>query len=125
MSDTLKTEFTFGTHCSRLISTLQCVTQGSRIASASSVRVSVGVDNKNKIDQKETYLGAQVYVHPAYTAAPRFHNDIAIIKLQRPIAFNSGVQPACLNFVDQHRQFLVASGYGTTSPQYQVVESPF
>ena len=52
---------------------------------------------------------------------PSFHNDIAIIKLKHPIALNDGVQPVCLNLIDQHYDsFLIASGYGATTPQIRV-----
>ncbi|KAH8382491.1 hypothetical protein KR009_003895 [Drosophila setifemur] len=60
-----------------------------------------------------TVLGNPV-VHPGYDH-PAIYNDIAIIRLTRPVTFNEYKHPACLPFEDgrQTRTF-IAIGWGQT-----------
>jgi secreted trypsin-like serine protease len=51
----------------------------------------------SKADGEQSVPAAQVVVHPRYGAGGATNNnDIAIIKLSRPIKFSRTIQPACL-----------------------------
>lgn len=82
--------------------------------------ISVGVENtKHEVPKEQTYMASEVHMNPKYKGLEdHFQNDIAIIKLAKPIRFTDNVRPACFNFKNQTYDYLIASGYGTTSPQF-------
>ena len=82
--------------------------------------ISVGVNStKTPVPQSQTYAASEVHRHPLYVGMDdHFRNDIAIIKLAKPIQFSDTVKPACLNFKNQTYDYLLASGYGTTTPRF-------
>lgn len=61
---------------------------------------------------------AKVFDHPNYNSG-NFHNDIAVLKLQRAMVFNNEVRPACLprHNADYSGQNSITSGWGHTSYQ--------
>ena len=76
----------------------------------------VGVDDVSQVFQDQVYQAANVYTHPDFTNQAPFHSDVAIIELQNRIQFTDGVEKACLNYQNQHYDYLIASGFGLTSP---------
>ncbi|XP_019948632.2 complement C1r subcomponent [Paralichthys olivaceus] len=63
---------------------------------------------------------ASVHIHPDYnnTKNVQYNNDIALIKLQDPITFNSSVMPICLpaqNATYVTGEMGLVAGFGTTS----------
>ena len=63
------------------------------------------------------YRVAQVFEHPNYDS-PRYHNDIALMKLAEPVPYTDTIQPACLetqdNEVDRYDQCHIV-GWGDTA----------
>ena len=61
----------------------------------------------------------EVLIHPNFT---RIHkgDDIAILKVKKPLTFNKDVQPACLpepSFSPEDGERGIVSGWGRTSPK--------
>ena len=98
-----------------------CVSLGDgKVVDPEKVMISVGVEStKTAVPKNQTYVAVEVHQHPLYKGLEdHFINDIAIIKLDRPIRFSDTVRPACFNLKNQTYDYLVASGYGTTSPRF-------
>ncbi|XP_030639723.1 complement C1r-A subcomponent [Chanos chanos] len=69
---------------------------GSGVTPKESVKLYVG-HNDVKVRLESTPLEiASIHIHPQYQGNNNFDNDIALIKLARPLTFNSEVQPLCL-----------------------------
>ncbi|XP_030639725.1 complement component 1, r subcomponent [Chanos chanos] len=69
---------------------------GSGVTPKESVRLYVGHnDVKERINNPPLEI-ASIHIHPQYQGNNNFDNDIALIKLARPLTFNSEVQPLCL-----------------------------
>lgn len=69
-------------------------------------------DNTNYQD----FTISKAIKHPNYTYITSY-NDIALLKLDRPAAFDEFVRPACLqtqNDVDYHAGVLMVAGWGQT-----------
>lgn len=79
--------------------------------------VKMGIININDNDtkHKQELIIAETIVHPEYIP-PKKYNDIALVKLERPINFNSYVRPACL-YTEQSisAEKAIAIGWGHTS----------
>uniref|UniRef100_A0A7E4ZT63 limulus clotting factor C n=1 Tax=Panagrellus redivivus TaxID=6233 RepID=A0A7E4ZT63_PANRE len=58
------------------------------------VKVYSGVFNINYVWQ--SIKVRKIYLHPKYGSRADWNNDIALLELEHPIAFNSHVQPVCL-----------------------------
>lgn len=76
--------------------------------------------NSKKVIQtrRQIHNVSEVILHPNYDTTV-YHNDIAIIKLVKPIEFEYGIEAACINYNDQKYDYLIGSGYGTTSPKFK------
>ncbi|XP_022083389.1 uncharacterized protein LOC110975312 [Acanthaster planci] len=65
---------------------------------------------------QHVYRVGQIFIHPGYNA-PRYHNDIALVKLTSPVSYTDTIQPACLetddNEVDKY-DTCHAVGWGST-----------
>ena len=61
---------------------------------------------------------SEVHTNPNYNNKT-FHNDIALIKLSKPIEFGRNVKSACLNFKDEKYDYLYATGYGAVTPEFE------
>jgi len=70
------------------------------------------LDNPSNTQQKVkvSYTSTQVKYHPAYNPTTTM-NDIAIIKLDKPINFTDAIQPACLPEANE----IVSSGDATVA----------
>ncbi|XP_070823318.1 complement C1r-A subcomponent-like [Chaetodon trifascialis] len=66
-------------------------------ASNKVVRIYMGLTDVKTL-QNSPLLAASVHVHPGYnnTSGADFNNDIALIKMQDSITFNSSIMPICL-----------------------------
>lgn len=79
-----------------IITAAHCIIDGPR---ASSYRVVVGRHSLNKFGANtRRHSLARVIVHPKWVGdyEDEMSNDIALLELKTPIAFNEYVQPACL-----------------------------
>lgn len=80
--------------------------------------ITVGEHNVNKKDPYEVqHAVAKVVKHPLYKGGSGNYNDIALLKMSSPIAFdNPAVGPACLpdENADHEGQFCHISGWGFT-----------
>jgi len=99
-----------------VITAAHCVYDGvSRLEIAAGAH---DLDNPSASQQKVkvTYSSTQVKYHPAYDSDTT-ENDIAIIKLDKPINFTSTIQPACLPKADEtvaDNGEAVVAGWGLT-----------
>jgi len=60
------------------------------------------------------YLVVDIFRHPDYKP-PAKYNDIALLKLDRPVEFNEFIRPACLYTSDTFEfDKTVATGWGKT-----------
>lgn len=69
-------------------------------------------DNDNS--QYQDFNVSKVFKHPNYTFSSTY-NDIALLKLNRPVIFNEFVQPACLHSSKEFNYFgdkFVIAGWG-------------
>ncbi|KAK7482045.1 hypothetical protein BaRGS_00026737, partial [Batillaria attramentaria] len=73
-------------------------------------------DTSQNYRQEQRADVAKIYMHNGYVRYAEDHfNDIALIRLQRPLTFNSRVSPVCLPTVSsQVPSQCVAAGWGTT-----------
>lgn len=56
-----------------------------------------GEHNTNEIDHTEQNRTiAKIIPHPTYNASKKYHNDIALLKLDAPLVLNSYVTPICI-----------------------------
>lgn len=70
--------------------------RSGRTNSASRISVVVGEHSSYSRDQYEKeYRASQVIAHPGFSFR-HMQNDVALIRLSSPIAFNKGAQPICL-----------------------------
>jgi len=64
---------------------------------ASQFSVVTGETDRTKNEGTEAeYQVEGLWMHPSYNAQRRLNNDIAVLKVNRDIAFNKYVQPVCL-----------------------------
>lgn len=75
----------------------------------------MGLDSVNQAGSwkpENVHVAAERYIHPDYNSKT-FENDIALIKLQKPIEYTENtVNQACLDFSGNQYSYLIASGYG-------------
>jgi len=81
------------------------------------ISVFVGLHNLKEIyhNKKLKHKAAKVILHPEYIRKKRDMNDLALVKVKRPIKFNKYVEPICLpnpDFKDKEIDVFV-SGWGT------------
>ncbi|XP_070210445.1 uncharacterized protein [Littorina saxatilis] len=63
------------------------------------------------------------YMHSRYTKSP-LYNDIAVLRLSKPLVFNSRVSPICLpNVTDVMPRRCVVAGWGSTNHALQTLPS--
>ncbi|XP_070210443.1 uncharacterized protein [Littorina saxatilis] len=63
------------------------------------------------------------YMHSGFTFSP-IHNDIAVLRLSKPLVFNSRVSPICLpNVTDVMPRRCVVAGWGYTNEYFQTLPS--
>merc|ERR1712121_241543 len=58
-----------------------------------------GGDRQNKLTEEcseQLRTISKIIWHPSYLQGSKWNNDIAVVKLAKPLEFNSVVQPACL-----------------------------
>lgn len=68
-------------------------------------------------DGEARVMGAEVAIHPSYNIPVSTNNDIAIIRLSKPIKFSDTIQPACLPAPKEQvadSTNLLVSGWGVT-----------
>lgn len=59
--------------------------------------IRVGDHDFNKQEGTETEIGLQkIIVHEGYNKPSRFNNDIALLKLSRPVPFDNNIGTVCL-----------------------------
>ncbi|KAJ3666931.1 hypothetical protein Zmor_002353 [Zophobas morio] len=76
--------------------------------------VLLGVTNLKDTNHRQERKIIEKVVHPEYRA-DAFYNDIALLKLDKPVEINSYVRPACLNTnFDIPVSQVVATGWGLT-----------
>ncbi|XP_076010741.1 uncharacterized protein c1s.2 [Genypterus blacodes] len=71
------------------------VTNGGNQVSNNSLQMYVGITNIRPMSVSSVYA-ASIHVHPEYNNIVDYNNDIALIKLQNPITFNSSIKPISL-----------------------------
>ncbi|XP_076592860.1 ovochymase-2-like [Chaetodon auriga] len=80
-----------------LMTAAHVLTQGREPLSPEAVRIYMGHTHVKAL-QNSPLFAASVHVHPGYNnpSGLDFDNNIALIKLQEPITFNSSIMPICL-----------------------------
>jgi len=60
-------------------------------------QVVVGDYNRNDVDgDEQVYYATTAFHHPNWMRPTQLNNDVALIKLNKPVVFNKHVQPICL-----------------------------
>ena len=68
-----------------------------RLLPLADLSVVVGDSGSAVIDTHQQRLGVRrAHRHPAHRAINIYHNDVALLELDGPVAFSAGVRPACL-----------------------------
>jgi len=100
-----------------IVTAAHCVVSGSSVASASSMRVKLGIHRTS--DTAPTLTVSQVIAHENYNSPKQMDNDIALLKLSTPVTFTDKIKPLCLPSANDNWQTgtenTVIMGWGTTS----------
>ncbi|XP_063911988.1 serine protease snake-like [Zophobas morio] len=76
--------------------------------------VLLGVTDVNDTNHRQEIKIASIVVHPEFKFTTR-DNDIALLKLEKPVELNSYVHPACLNtHFDTPVSRVIATGWAYT-----------
>ncbi|XP_066929537.1 trypsin delta-like [Clytia hemisphaerica] len=93
-------------HCLRDLSTLEGVVLGAH---------AFGFNVNEATREERNIVFNDIKVHPDYNPAT-FHNDIALIPMNRPVQYTSNIRPACLvDVAPPAGSEVVISGWGTIS----------
>lgn len=68
----------------------------------------------------ERFFQQLIFRHPDYSIAQNWINDIALIRVKKPILFTENVRPACLqtDIRDENAEVkLLVAGWGSISAQ--------
>lgn len=60
-------------------------------------KVIIGYGSGDRTKMKHFVEVEQWFTHPQYSGWPKYHNDIALVKLKRPIHLDGSIKPACLH----------------------------
>lgn len=71
------------------------------------------VNDEDKLQAQDIDV-EDIVVHKNYSRRSKL-NDIALIKLKKPVVLNTYVNPACLYTKDDDPKGLIITGWGTTS----------
>lgn len=71
------------------------------------------ISDEDKLQAQDLEI-QDIVIHPNFTRRTRL-NDIALLKLIKPVIFNTFVNPACLYTRDDDPIGLIITGWGTTS----------
>ncbi|XP_041797887.1 complement C1r subcomponent-like [Chelmon rostratus] len=80
-----------------IMTAAHALTYNGNVVSNESLRIYIGLTDVTNL-QSSPVLAASIHIHPEYNNPNflDFNNDIALIKLQDPITFNSSIMPICL-----------------------------
>ncbi|XP_044258985.1 serine protease snake-like isoform X2 [Tribolium madens] len=94
-----------------ILTAAQCFSQNG----ITRINVKIGVTNVNETDHKQELNVLQTIAHTNYDSFS-FYNDIALVKLEKPIELNSYARPACL-YTEKSISVEkgIATGWGITS----------
>lgn len=86
------------------------------IFSVRPVKVRLGEVDFDTPDESETQDRniAELTPHPDYIADQKY-NDLALLKLDKPVKFTAFVRPACLHTSKKIAPIAIATGFGKTS----------
>jgi secreted trypsin-like serine protease len=122
-SNTLSQHFCGGTIIDQItvLTAAHCIYE-----SPSRVVVVVGLHDLRSPPSQNIYTIQTIYIHPNYDNT-RFNNDIAVIKLARPITFSDKVSAVCLPQTNDSsvifNKNVVITGWGSTTGSQQ--SAPF
>lgn len=96
-----------------VLTAAHCIT-----VSPSRIVVIVGLHDLSELSSENIYSIQVIYVHPSFNSI-LLENDVAVIKLARPITFTDTVSPVCLPETNDisvvYNKDVVVTGWGSTT----------